>query len=294
MVNGYCHMKRSLEHLPQRKRGELARIVSIIRQTVPQAEMIILFGSYARGDAVEDVTVEGHTTYEYSSDFDILVIVKSKALADNLDLWYELEDEAGKLPVQTPVKIIAHEIKFVNGKLEKGQYFFSDIKAEGIILYDSKNCQLADAKELTPQERLGQAKADFKQWFEKAKDFDIAYESLFEKQKYITAAFQLHQAAECYYGTVLLVYTNYKPKTHDLDTLRRLAANHDPAFFTVFPLRTKQERDRFDKLRQAYVGARYHDSYKITSQELKYLSRCVELLREQTQTSCEAKMTSFV
>jgi len=286
-------MKKSLAHLPERKRHELARIVSIIRESVPQAEMIILFGSYARGDAVEDVTVDGHTTYEYSSDFDILVIVKSKALADNLDLWYSIEDEAGKLPVQTPVKIIAHEIDFVNGKLAKGQYFFSDIKAEGIILYDSKNCQLADAKELTPQERLGQAKADFKQWFDSANDFVDVYEYTFNKKKYKKAAFMLHQAAESFYGAVLLVYTNYKPKTHDLDTLRRLAANHDPAFFTVFPLRTKQERDRFDLLRQAYVGARYHDSYKITPQELKYLARCVELLRDQTQTSCEEKMQSF-
>ena len=63
----------------------------------------------------------------------------------------------------------------------------------------------------------------------------------------------LHQAAEAFYGTVLLVYTNYKPKTHDLDTLRRLAANHDPAFFTVFPLRTKQERDRFNLLMFAVI-----------------------------------------
>ncbi len=287
-------MKDSLSHLPERKRGELARIVSIIRQSVPQAEMIILFGSYARGDAVEDVTVDGHTTYEYSSDFDILVIVKSKSLADNLDLWYSIEDEAGKLPVQTPVKIIAHEINFVNGKLKKGQYFFSDIKAEGIILYDSANCELAGAQRLSPEERLGQAKADYKHWFGKASEFYANYEFNFKNKWYETAAFMLHQAAESCYGTVLLVYTNYKPKTHDLDTLRRLAANHDPAFFTVFPLRTRQERDRFDKLRQAYVGARYHDDYKITPQELKYLSRCVELLRDQTETSCETKMKSFV
>ena len=279
--------------MPQRKKAELARITSIIRQTVPQAEMIILFGSYARGDAVEDVTLDGHTTYEYSSDFDILVIVKSKALADNLDLWYALEDEAGKLPVETPVKVIAHEINFVNGKLKKGQYFFSDIKKEGIILYDSKNCKLADAKPLTPKERLGQAKADFKQWFTSAKESFGLYEAALEKGWNKWAAFHLHQTAECCYGTVLLVYTNYKPKTHDLDTLRRLAANHNPAFFTVFPLRTEQERDRFDKLRQAYVGARYHDDYEISPQELKYLARCIELLKEQTETSCEAKMTSF-
>lgn len=287
-------MKDSLNHLPQRKKAELAHILSIIRKTVPQAEMIILFGSYARGDWVEDVTVEGNTTYEYSSDFDILVIVKSKSLADNLDLWYSLEDEAGKHPVQTPVKIIAHEIDFVNRRLESGQYFFSDIKKDGIILYDSKNCQLAEAKKLSPKERLGQAKADFKQWFTSANEFCANYEFNLEKKWYKKAAFMLHQAAECYYGAALLVHTNYKPKTHDLDTLRRLAANHDPAFFTVFPLRTKQERDRFDLLRQAYVGARYHKAYKITPQQLKYLSRCIELLRDQTETSCEAKMKSFI
>ncbi len=287
-------MKDSLNHLPERKRGELARIVSIIRDSAPQAEMIILFGSYARGDAVEDVTVEGNTTYEYSSDFDILVIVKSQSLADNLDLWYQLEDEAGKLPVQTPVKIIAHEINFVNNKLAKGQYFFSDIKAEGIILYDSANCKLAEAKQLTPKERLGQAKADFKQWFSRANEFYGHYELDLKNEWYKMGAFHLHQATEALYGTVLLVYTNYKPKTHDLDTLRRLAANHDPAFFTVFPLRTKQERDRFDLLRQAYVGARYHEDYKITPQELKYLARCIELLQQQTEASCDTKMGSFI
>ena len=56
----------------------------------------------------------------------------------------------------------------------------------------------------------------------------------------------------------------------------------------------QRKRDRFDLLRQAYVGARYHDDYKITPQELKYLARCIELLREQTETSCDTKMKSFI
>ena len=287
-------MKDSLNHLPERKRHELARIINIIRTSVPQAEMLILFGSYARGDWVEDVTKEGRTTYEYSSDFDILVIVKSQSLADNLDLWYGIEDEAWTLPVQTPVKIIAHEIDFINKMLEKGQYFFSDIKKDGIILYDSKNCTLAEAKPLSPKERLAQAQADFKQWFESAKEFYRTYELVLKEGFYKKAAFMLHQAAESLYGTVLLVYTNYKPKTHDLDTLRRLAANNDPAFFKIFPLRGDDEKRCFNLLRQAYVGARYHDDYKITPLELKYLALCVEILRDQTQTSCEKKMESFV
>ena len=119
-------MKDSLEHLPQRKRGELARITATIRQMAPKTEMIILFGSYARGNWVEDVTKEGNTTYEYSSDFDILAIVEDESLANKNTFWYSIEDNASELPIQTPVTLIAHDIDFVNRKLEKGQYFFSE------------------------------------------------------------------------------------------------------------------------------------------------------------------------
>ena len=287
-------MKKSLAHLPQRKRGELARITGTIRQKAPSTEMIILFGSYARGDAVEDVTVEGHTTYEYSSDFDILVIVKSKTLADNIDLWNDIEEKASKLPVETSVRLIAHDIGFINKQLKKGQYFFSDIKKEGITLYDSKEFELAEAKELTPKEKLDYAKAYFKFWFRKAERFYGLYEMSLKVKWYEEAAFMLHQATECLYGTALLVHTNYKPKRHDIRKLCKLSAEQDPVFLKTFPLGTKQERDRFDLLVTAYVGARYHEHYKITPQELKYLGRCVELLREQVETSCDVKMKSFV
>ena len=287
-------MKTSLRHLPERKRQELARITATIRQKAPSTEMIILFGSWARGEAVEDVTVEGHTTYEYKSDFDILAIVKDKALADNIDLWNDIEDKAAKHPVQTSVRLIAHDIGFVNRQLAKGQYFFSDIKKDGIILYDSKNCQLAEAKELPPKEKLGQAKAYFKFWFKKANEFYQYYEFGLENKFYETAAFNLHQTTECYYGTVLLVHTNYKPKRHNIKKLCKQAAEQDPVFAKTFPLGTQQERDRFDLLVKAYVGARYDRDYKITAEELKYLARCIELLRDQTETSCEAKMKSFI
>lgn len=287
-------MKDSLANLPERKKQELGRITATIRDMATSTEMIILFGSYARGEAVEDVTVEGNTTYEYSSDFDILAIVKDKALADNIDLWNDIEDKAGEHPVQTSVRLIAHDINFVNRQLEKGQYFFSDIKKDGIILYDSKNCELAKAKELTPKEKLGQAKADFKHWFKKANGFYRQFEHALDDKDYEIAAFDLHQAAECYYGAVLLVHTNYKPKRHNIKKLCKQATEQDPIFLKTFPLGTQQERDRFELLVKAYVGARYDPDYKITAEELKYLARCIELLKEQTQTSCETKMKSFV
>ena len=38
--------------------------------------MIILFGSYARGDWVSDEYTKGHITYSYQSDLDIMVVLK--------------------------------------------------------------------------------------------------------------------------------------------------------------------------------------------------------------------------
>ena len=52
-------------------------------------------------------------------------------------------------------------------------------------------------------------------------------------------------------------------------------------------MKTKQHLD------YAYIGARYDREYKITPQELKYLARCVELLRDQVEISCQEKMESF-
>jgi uncharacterized protein len=55
-------MKTSITHIPEQKQKELEKVVEIIKETTYKnigAEMIILFGSYARGDFVlRDVVCE--------------------------------------------------------------------------------------------------------------------------------------------------------------------------------------------------------------------------------------------
>ncbi|RFA26279.1 hypothetical protein CAI21_17540, partial [Alkalilimnicola ehrlichii] len=46
-------MRTDLSHLPEDKQRELEEIVELLRQVTPVA-MIILFGSYARGDYKEE------------------------------------------------------------------------------------------------------------------------------------------------------------------------------------------------------------------------------------------------
>lgn len=83
-------MTTALQHLPEYKRDELERIVAIIREDVPDKELekIILFGSHARGDWVDDAGVTANGYYsKYHSDFDILVVVAHRSMAQKASSW---------------------------------------------------------------------------------------------------------------------------------------------------------------------------------------------------------------
>jgi hypothetical protein len=53
-------MNKALAHLPKQKQDELELIKDIILEKIPDVRMIVLFGSYARGEWVEDIHTEGH------------------------------------------------------------------------------------------------------------------------------------------------------------------------------------------------------------------------------------------
>jgi predicted nucleotidyltransferase/HEPN domain-containing protein len=288
-------MKKTLAHLPQEKQAELERIKDIILEKIPDVRMIVLFGSYARGQWVEDIHTEGHTTHVYESDFDILVTTKSKKTAEDSDAHDRVEKaiEATK-QVQTPYSIIYHTFSYVKQMITEGHYFFTDIKKEGVNLYLKKSkYNLGKAKILTPEQRKIVAEEHFKQWFKSAKVFykysDIALKNRDNK----FAAFNLHQATERFYGAVTLVFINYRFRLHDIERLGRKAVSYNPEFAEVFPRDTAEQRKAFTLLKKAYIDARYKKDYKITKKQLEYLAKRVKILQRLTKKICTEKIDSF-
>ena len=246
--------------------------------------MVILFGSHARGDWVDD-PVGG-----YHSDFDVLAIVKSRKTAENHNLWNTIEERLRKRLGNTELSLIVHDIKDVTHQLEKGFYFFSDVKKEGIILYDSQRFTLAQEKARGPEERLEQARVWFADWFQAADNFLGAFEDAFAKGHWKVAAFQLHQATERYYNTTQLVFTAYKAKLHNIEELGRRVLNLNSGFTGVFPRDTKEDDELFKQLKNAYIDARYSNTYEITPDELTILKTRVLDLRERTDRICKEKL----
>lgn len=282
-------MQAILRKLPANKQQELQEVVQLIRQHA-EVEIIILFGSYARGDWQEELFDDG-IHFKYQSDFDLLVIVETPSLTRQSKLESNIETEIDELTtVQTPVSIIVHDVEFVNRRLLRAQYFFSDIKKEGVVLYDSSRLILKESRPIQNAERHKTAKEDFEYWFNSAKEFSIDFENAFKRGSYNNAAFMLHQATEKLYDTVLLVFTNYKPNTHNLDTLRKLVNTLDTRFFKAFPLNDDEEKRLFKLLCKAYVDARYNKNYRISKEELTVLAQQVNMLEQCVQILCQEKI----
>lgn len=282
-------MKTSISHLPESKQKELERITKLIVETV-DPEKIILFGSHATGAWVEDSYIEGHITYEYVSDYDLLVITKIGERRTDYEITDQIEN---RCRFRTPVTVITHDIEYVNKQLSEGQYFFTDIEKEGIMLYDAGTTALAERRELNSNEIKERAQEDFTKWFGSAVEFVAGTEFYASRNQLKIAAFELHQAAERTYNALILVFTGYKPKTHNLDKLGRFSKRFSKDVATVFPRNTPHEEHLFNLLLKGYIDARYKDDYLITKEELNELVERVIKLQKLVKGVCQQKIDSI-
>jgi predicted nucleotidyltransferase/HEPN domain-containing protein len=279
-------MKTDLDHLPAREREPIAAIAALIQASAP-VEMIILFGSRARGDWVKD-PVTG-----YISDTDILVIVASEEVEADYSLWARVEAQARQIAEPVSVTLLVHTLPYVNQEIRMGQYFFAEIARQGVLLFKKKGAALAKPRALNDGERLAVGVRDFRYWFESASGFFKGSLYYAVRRMRPHSAFLLHQAAERYFHAALLVFTGYKPQTHDLEKLANQTAPLHPALSGALP-RTEPEDERlFKLLKRAYIEARYSKSYRVTDEELAALRVRVLDLGARVREACAEKLVSY-
>ncbi len=297
-------MRKSLDHLPAGKRRELAFVVEVLTSAFNEAVAsrrdgadsrilkIILFGSYARGDWVDD------PIGRYFSDYDLLVVVNDEKLTDMLDVWEDAEKKllsalASGQHLRTPVGLIVHTLDDVNAQLSRGRYFFVDILRDGVALLDTPDHPFVEPKQLPPATALHEATAFFSEDLESVSALQRGAMFYRTDERPKEAAFSLHQATERLYTCLLLVLTLYTPKSHNLVRLRQLAEPLDMRLANVWPTATKFEKRCFELLRAAYVKARYSRHYKISREELDWLAGRIEVLRELVEDICQARIAEL-
>ena len=298
-------MKTDLDHLPDRKRRDLERIVEILFAEFEDATAlstqkwkkqgrilkVILYGSYARGDWVAD------PKGGYYSDYDILVVVSDERLTDPVEYWYKAEDHflreyAISKRLSAPVGLIVHSLGDVNFQLSRGRPFFTDIVSDGIVLYEFGTQSFDPPKPLSPEVARAEAQQYFEKWFNSAVGFLELGISAIDKGLSNHAAFLLHQATEHFYHTVLNTLTLYSPKSHKINFLRDRAEDIARDLIPVWPRDDKFARRCFELLQQAYVNARYSPHYKISDEELAWLVGRIEMLQSAVKSVAEDRLAN--
>lgn len=301
-------MRTDLDHLPPAKQRELERVVQILFEEFGEATAlatqdwkkkgrilkVILYGSYARGGWVD----EPHTAKGYQSDFDLLIIVSDKRLVDRVEYWAKAEERLIRelsitKTLRTPVNFIVHTLQEVNDGLAHGRYFFMDIARDGIALYEADDTELHSPKPKTPPQALAMAQEYFEEWYPAAmRRYDFVRFGI-EKGHLKETAFELHQTAETLYHCVLLVCTFYTPHVHSLPFLRTQAERLDLRLVHAWPRENRRERAMFEKLKDAYVKARYSKHYRISEEELTWLGAQVEELGRVVHAICSERIVAL-
>ena len=291
-------MKNSIAYLPKDKQEDLNFLVNEILKRLPQVEFIILYGSYARGNYVRrSIRIEdGGIPTVKISDYDIYVITsginskKAETVLDNVeDIFFSGKD----FDRDTPVQFINDDIKIVNKYLEEGRYFYTQIKQEGIVLYNSGKYKLARRRKLNYAEIKEQAQEYFDEKLNEANEFLVDTINAFNRGNYKRASFYLHQACENYYYAIRLTYTLRNNKQHNLSKLSSSVRSYSEDLKTVFPQDTLEEKRLFTLLKAAYVDARYNPHFVVTKKDIDQLTPKVELLRDITKRICESKIKEY-
>lgn len=300
-------MRSDLYHLPEKQQRELERVRDTLLAGFEAAKngggggtqawrrggkvlKIILFGSYARGDWVDE------PENGYLSDFDLLVIVSHEKLTNIADYWWHAEDQILRDPaVGRTVNILVHDLQEVNEALKRGEYFWTDIVRDGVSLYSVPGHAFATSQPMTADDGQAMAERYFRA-IQPSIDRALrtamlqANEGLDERGWRKDVAFSLHQAVERAYACFLLVHTFYFPRSHNIKFLRSLAENVDTRLVEAWPREQRADRRRFELLKRAYVEARYSDQYDAPVEDLVWLMARAHALRDLIADLCQARI----
>lgn len=292
-------MKNSIDFLPERKQRDLRELAALIRDEVKDVVMIILYGSYAANTYVErDERRDYGVRTIYMSDYDLLVVTKRRLGERESTVEARIRERfaAGKNDENLPrPQIINESISKLNDALTMGRYFYVEIVAKGIMLYDSGECQLATPGELDYAEIKKMAEEYYDDKFSDGLDFFKGANFYYQEENYHMTAFMLHQATESFLKTIPLVYILYGYKEHDLQFLIEKCKPYTLELAKVFPCDTDEEKRLFDLLRRAYLEARYNKkNFIVTKADIDALVPKIELLRDIVEKVCKERFKYYI
>jgi predicted nucleotidyltransferase len=257
----------NLDPVPAEIQDELNHVLEWIASVInSQVKMVWLFGSYARGDAINDRRVDPKTGFvsEYRSDVDVLVVVKDGSYIKRRKLWQELNGCIQDDPAITShIHIVPASLKELSFALRHSEYFYVEVINDGILLVNNGDTTLPKAEVRSIRELRSSSIRYFEDFYLSVTHSQASMELHYQGQQVSPVMYSVHQIMERLFYTYLLVFTYFKPRSHALVDLRERASLVNPEVNAVLPLSSKTEEKDYAILEHAYANARYQLNYSV-------------------------------
>jgi predicted nucleotidyltransferase len=257
--------------------------------------MIWLFGSYARGDFINDRRVDEYgVVSEYNSDVDILVVIRGRSTAKKTKRVKKMIDQIEDCPdLKSEFHVIYESQERLNEGLTHSEYFYLDVVEEGIVLFNDE-MELNEPHKLDPKQRRHFAVNYFEEVYLQSCKFQKAFEIHYQDNTLDHATFNLHQMTEQLFYSYLLVHSHYKSRTHKLHELRTQVIVLTSDIKDIFPFKTKEQRTLFGFFGDAYIKARYRQGYVVDPDDLDTIIEWVATFQRWVYQECLNKIDGFI
>lgn len=287
-------MNTQLPKLPEEKLQEIEAIKQVIVDFV-DPDKIILYGSYAKGKYVEHVYIKDGIRHFYISDYDLVIIAENFTVKP-----YELADELEKRIGSRPdVNFFMYKSAHFNEKLKNGHHFYVPVYNEGVLLYDAKQTELVTPGPIDINQIRANSLEYFDFWIDHAERFYkhalIEFDDVVaNKSRSNLAVWFSFQSIESIYSALLLIFMGEKPKHHNLIRYRRSVQSISTELNNIFPdVKDSYERNLFDLLNRAYIGAKYKIDYEAPERDVQELLKRVEKMITVAKEVCMERIESY-
>ncbi len=280
-------MPVSLQHLSEDQQKQLVLLVTSIVKTVTP-EKIICFGSRTAIAQNWSCFLPGDCYQEsISTSYDLLIITNNNEKRTDDEIIQIIEQIAE--PLGCRVNTIVHNFLSANEALEKGSRFFGTLYQNALLLYNGNDWPLSNPKmDLSLDTVKNRIEKSWNKEFVIAERFYNTATYCLSNGWYELCLFMLHQTAQHGCMALLRAYMGYRSKTHNLARLLAIIENFSTAPAAIFPRATKEEKELFNLLRNAYSHARYNEDYIVTEEKAAILTeRIKKFLAVAEQRYCQ-------
>jgi HEPN domain-containing protein len=248
--------------LKKYRHEQLEKVVGTVTELL-EPECIYLWSVMSSAVECENIFSAGVSTERAPDHYHLLIIMSGAEKCS--DAMLEMIEAKCRQHVKVTAWMMPAPL--FDRLLSSEHPFATQINQHALVCYGEERQPLSKFK-ITDSKSFIEEPADY---LERATEFMAGVDLYFLRKQFGPASFLLHQAAEQFLCAIMIHFTGYHFKTHNLEKLFRYTQPLVEGISNVFCSKSESEQRLFRLLQRAYIDSRYSADFHVKEFELAFL-----------------------